>query len=117
MHGSSPRGNPPLSSIIRSHQLVVLHPARKLLLPQRRRVRPRLQPVLLPDRRRETARPLLPRVMLHHVLNRPLVHQLRITAHVVYTVCLCQPPPLALSFPATMAWDRIGRCVWTHRTP
>lgn len=77
---------PPPSSIIGGHQLVVLHPARKLLLPQRRRVRPRLQPVLLADRRRETARPLLPRVMLHHVLDRSLVHQLCVAAHVVFHI-------------------------------
>lgn len=61
-------------------------------------MRPRLQPVLLPDRSRETARPLLPRVMLHHILNRPLVHQLRIAAHVVfYIVSLPAPPALYLS--------------------
>ena len=91
-------GKPSSSSIIRSHQLVVLHPARKLLLPQRRRMRPRLQPVLLPDRSRETARPLLPRVMPHHVLNRPLVHQLRIAAHVVFQYCQPRSRPALYLF-------------------
>lgn len=111
MHGAPPRKKNPLSSsIIGSHQLVILHPARKLLLPQRRRMRPRLQPILLPDRSREAARPLLPRKMPHHILNRPPVHQLRIAAHVV-----CVPfthivsAPLAPSFPSSHGTGCVGR--------
>ena len=46
-------------------------------------MRPRLQAILPPDRGRETARPLPPRIMPHHVLDRARVHELRVTAHVV----------------------------------
>lgn len=77
---------PNSSSIIRSHQLIILHPTGKFLLPQRRRMRPRLQPILLPDRSREAARPLLPRVVSHYILNRVLVHEVGVGAHVVYTM-------------------------------
>ena len=90
-----PRISPPFDSsscsfIIRSHQLIVLHPARKLLLPHRRRMCPWLQPILLPDRSRKARRPLLPRIVLHHIFNRLLVNKFCVAAHIVCSKSWCQ---------------------------
>lgn len=63
--------------------MIILYPNRKVLLSQMRRMSPRLQTILLPNRSRETATPLLPRERLRHALDRLLRHQVRIAAHVI----------------------------------
>jgi hypothetical protein len=63
-------------SIIRRHNHIIQHPIREVLLSQDSRVRPRLQPILLPYRLRETRRPLVPWIRFHYVLDGLLVHQL-----------------------------------------
>ena len=47
------------------------------------RMRPRLQAILLPYSLFKARRPLQSRILFHHTLNRLLVHQLRISAHIV----------------------------------
>ncbi len=71
------------ASIIRLHELIPLHPLREILLPQRRRMRPRLQAILLPNRSRKATTPLLPRKMRHHIFNRLFMHQIRVPAHII----------------------------------
>jgi hypothetical protein len=47
------------------------------------RMRPRLQPILLSYSLFKARRPLQSRILLYHTLNRLLVHQLRISPHIV----------------------------------
>jgi len=74
-------------SVELSHELVVEHPLGKILLSERRRVRPRLEPVLLADRRREAAAPSAPGERRAHIFPGRGVHDLRAAAHVVVDGC------------------------------
>ena len=98
------------SSIIRSHQLIVLDTTRELLLPQRRRMCPRLQPVLLPNCGRKAARPLLSRIVLHYVLNCRLVHELGVATHVVCP-SLSVSPALRLQHTAYDSPNTVASCI------
>lgn len=88
----------PSLTIVRRHQLIPFHALWKLLL-QSSRMRPRLQRDLLPNRSSKAARPLLPREVLHHILNCLFVHQIRVATHII---CLmvslyCLPAPFSLA--------------------
>jgi hypothetical protein len=72
-----------LHSVIRFHQFVVGDSSRECLLAQMSRMRPRLQAILLSYSLLKARRPLQSRKLFHHTLNRLLVHQLRISSHIV----------------------------------
>lgn len=71
------------STIIRRHQLVPLNTLGEISFSEMSSMRPRLQSILLPNSLRKASTPLHSRIRLHHTLNRRLIHQLRIPAHVI----------------------------------
>ena len=73
----------PPSLLIRRHQTIIFHPNRKIQLAQMRSMRPRLQPILPPNRARKTRTPPPPRKRAHHTLNSPPMHQQRIASHII----------------------------------
>jgi hypothetical protein len=74
-------------SLKRLHQRIPQHPLLKLLLPQMTRMRPRLQLHLLPNRIRETLRPLHARVCIRDIHYRLWVYEFCVLAYVVCGCC------------------------------
>ena len=75
---------PPSPLIIISHKLISLDPSWEIFFPQFRRMRPRLEPILLPDRRSEAAAPAITRVVLDHVFDGCFADEGSVEAYVVF---------------------------------